>query len=179
VSANPVWREAILRGLEEPVRKTVDEEDDIEITPPPPIDPAKLAAVSEIGSLEEGIPLYQAITRNIELLEGREELARKAQRLEYLKLANGARRCEHIKIDGTGCGSPAINGNSYCYFHERLHKPAPELPAIEDQQSLQVAFLQLAKNVATGTLNPAQAKVMLQILQCAGKNLPLQEEVEV
>ncbi|HYL13004.1 MAG TPA: hypothetical protein VEV41_08205 [Terriglobales bacterium] len=27
--------------------------------------------------------------------------------------------CEHIKNDGIRCGSPALRGRSFCYFHKR------------------------------------------------------------
>ncbi|HEX3570256.1 MAG TPA: hypothetical protein VHU44_05480 [Acidobacteriaceae bacterium] len=35
--------------------------------------------------------------------------------------------CRHLKTNGIRCQSPALNGESFCYFHTRLHKdhPAP------------------------------------------------------
>lgn len=29
--------------------------------------------------------------------------------------------CTHIKFDGVRCGSPAMRGNSRCYFHLKQH----------------------------------------------------------
>ena len=26
-------------------------------------------------------------------------------------------RCEHVKVNGTQCGSPALRDQPYCYFH--------------------------------------------------------------
>lgn len=43
---------------------------------------------------------------------------------------------------------------------------------IEDQLSLQVAFTRLAHQVAAGKVDPAQAKVLLKILESAGRNFP-------
>jgi len=28
-------------------------------------------------------------------------------------------RCQHIKVNGTQCGSPALRNETYCYFHMR------------------------------------------------------------
>ena len=35
--------------------------------------------------------------------------------------------CRHIKTNGIRCQSAALSGESFCYFHERLHRdhPAP------------------------------------------------------
>jgi hypothetical protein len=35
--------------------------------------------------------------------------------------------CRHLKTNGLRCQSPALNGETFCYFHLRLHKhhPAP------------------------------------------------------
>lgn len=35
--------------------------------------------------------------------------------------------CRHLKTNGIRCQSPALNGETFCYFHLRLHKdhPAP------------------------------------------------------
>jgi hypothetical protein len=67
--------------------------------------------------------------------------------------AKKARQCEHIKTNGEFCGSPALRGRNYCYFHltyigrriraERVHEKAMangidasvvplELPPLED-----------------------------------------------
>ena len=32
---------------------------------------------------------------------------------------NSIPRCEHIKINGTQCGSPALRRNHFCFFHKR------------------------------------------------------------
>jgi hypothetical protein len=60
------------------------------------------------------------------------------------------RACEHIKSNGEFCGSPALRGRAYCYFHltwvgRRLRTqkqvmnmecPPLELPALEDANSI-------------------------------------------
>ena len=38
-------------------------------------------------------------------------------------------RCQHIKVNGTQCGSPSLRECKYCYYHIRYHWP--ELAALE------------------------------------------------
>jgi hypothetical protein len=62
------------------------------------------------------------------------------------------RRCQHIKVNGTQCGSPAVNEHNYCYFHVRWHRKGREvntyfqehkilaMPSLEDANSIQVGL---------------------------------------
>lgn len=168
-------REKLLQKLQEPVP---DPDDDLDMTPPPPIDADKLAAIPKLGSLDEAADLCIDIHRNIELLEGLAELAVEADKLERLKAANGAKRCEHVKLNGKTCGSPALRGQQYCHYHGQAHAPVFELPVIEDQASLQIAFSRLAQQVMAEKVNAPQARLLLQILQSAARNLPVEEDTE-
>jgi hypothetical protein len=29
-------------------------------------------------------------------------------------------RCQHIKVNGTQCGSPALHRRHHCFFHNRM-----------------------------------------------------------
>jgi hypothetical protein len=66
------------------------------------------------------------------------------------------RRGQHIKVNGTQCGSPAVRRNSFCYFHGRWREqrillgntrpkaiPSLDLPVLEDANSIQVAIMQV------------------------------------
>jgi hypothetical protein len=169
-SNNPI-RDAALRLLNSPAPPQEDP-DDIETDPPPAIDPQKVADIPKLGSLDEGIDLFKALNRNIELQQGVGELTERVQKLEYLKKANEAKRCEHIKTNGVQCGSPALGGKEYCFFHGVIHKKERKLPIIEDQRSLHLAYLDLARSVEMQSISVAHGKLLLQILQSAGKNLP-------
>ena len=35
-------------------------------------------------------------------------------------MANYPDRCQHIKVNGTQCGSPALRRNRFCFFHKRF-----------------------------------------------------------
>src|ERR1700676_1728177 len=92
-------------------------------------------------------------------------------------------RCEHIKVNGTQCGSPAIRKNSFCYFHGRWREqhitfattaktvPAIDLPVLEDANSLQVAIMQVLNLLLTGHIEHKTAALILYGLQPASANL--------
>ena len=56
------------------------------------------------------------------------------------------KRCQHLKINGTQCGSPALRETKHCYYHIRYHWPELEalpnksewrqLPTLEDANSI-------------------------------------------
>jgi len=92
-------------------------------------------------------------------------------------------RCEHIKVNGTQCGSPAIRKNSFCYFHGRWREqhivfattaktvPAIDLPVLEDANSIQVAIMQVLNLLLTGHIEHKTAALPLYGLQTASANL--------
>ena len=93
-------------------------------------------------------------------------------------------RCEHIKVNGTQCGSPAIRGNSFCYFHGRWReqhillntpgvkvRPSIDLPVLEDANSIQVAIMQVMSLLLAGQVEHKTAALLLYGLQIASGNL--------
>src|SRR5262249_7333183 len=92
--------------------------------------------------------------------------------LNYLKKANRAKRCGHVKVSGQTCGSPALRGQQYCHFHVQAHGASIELPFIEDQQSLQLAYMKVAQQEAADKSAPAPARVLMQVLDKARRSLP-------
>ena len=104
------------------------------------------------------------------------------------------RHCEHVKTNGHFCGSPAMRGRNYCFFHiidigrrlrlQRyfnlgLQAPAIELPLLEDAASIQLALMQVTDALLKGTLEPKVAGLVLYSLQTASSNLrTMQKEAE-
>jgi hypothetical protein len=104
-------------------------------------------------------------------------------------------RCQHIKVNGTQCGCPALRRNKLCYFHKRHHeeriqlnadrrnadrvkeaharrRPATlELPVLEDANSIQVSLMQIMRLVAAGRIELKAAGLLLYALQTASANL--------
>jgi hypothetical protein len=104
------------------------------------------------------------------------------------------RHCEHVKANGHFCGSPAMRGRNYCFFHiidigrrlrlqrysdHGLQAPAIELPLLEDAASIQLALMQVTDALLKGTLDRKTAGLVLYSLQTASSNLRnMQKEAE-
>jgi len=94
-------------------------------------------------------------------------------------------RCQHIKVNGTQCGSPALRRNRLCYFHKswqktrivvgakRAHGASTvfDLPLLEDANSIQLALMQVMRLILSGQLDAKTAGLLLYALQTASSNL--------
>ncbi len=86
-------------------------------------------------------------------------------------------KCQHIKPGGGRCGSPALRGKRFCYFHHvaRRQHPhrvarAPLLPdwaIVEDPRSALAAINQVLQGLADGSLDTHTAGIILFGLQTA------------
>ena len=100
-------------------------------------------------------------------------------------------RCQHLKVNGTQCGSPALRRNRFCYFHKLHHeeivelnldrakdararrrKVAVTLPVLEDANAIQVSLMQIMRLILTGQIDGKTAGLLLYALQTASSNLP-------
>ena len=93
-------------------------------------------------------------------------------------------RCTHIKTNGTQCGSPAIGGRRFCFFHKnwrgqriQLDKKIQAVPAVvtlpvlEDANSVQIALMQVIQLLLSGRIDSKTAGLLLYALQTASLNL--------
>lgn len=94
-------------------------------------------------------------------------------------------RCQHIKVNGEQCGSPALRRHRFCYFHDRWRPQRLklvdgkstqrlsriELPVLEDANSIQVAISQTMQLLLTGEIDTKSAGLLLYALQTASANL--------
>ena len=94
-------------------------------------------------------------------------------------------RCEHIKTNGTQCGSPALRGKHFCYFHKRWRdtrvvlnanrarrsRAVIDMPVLEDAESVQVSLMQIMRLILSGQVEPRTAGLLLYALQTASSNL--------
>jgi hypothetical protein len=90
--------------------------------------------------------------------------------------------CHHIKTSGGKCGSPALRGELYCYFHsrprQRVNQPRVSLAAylrkelanLEDRGAIQRATTGVAKAVAENRIDIKRAGLILYALQIAAGN---------
>jgi len=92
-------------------------------------------------------------------------------------------RCQHIKMNGTQCGSPALRNRRQCFFHERIRRERAkiakdmsaqrrfDLPLLEDANSVQVALMKTIQMLGAGRIDHKTAGLMLYALQTASVNL--------
>jgi len=95
-------------------------------------------------------------------------------------------RCQHIKVNGTQCGSPAVRDRRFCFFHKKWHDqrivinsaqarqspPTLDLPVLEDANSIQVALMQVMRLLISHQIDHKTAGLLLYALQTASFNLP-------
>ena len=95
-------------------------------------------------------------------------------------------RCQHIKVNGTQCGSPSLRSRRLCFFHNRWREARIEfcqsgnpahaitsidLPVLEDANSVQVAIMQVLRLILAKQVEPRIAGLLLYGLQTASLNL--------
>ena len=85
-------------------------------------------------------------------------------------------RCQHIKVNGTQCGSPALRAKRLCYFHSRhqlkpAHESAFDFPLLEDANAIQCALMQVIRAIADNKMECKRAGFLLYALQTASYNL--------
>ena len=92
-------------------------------------------------------------------------------------------RCQHVKVNGTQCGSPALRRRRLCYFHERVRQEQSkiaadgsaqrrfDLPLLEDANSVQVALMKVIQMLGSGGMDHKTAGLILYALQTASVNL--------
>ncbi len=63
------------------------------------------------------------------------------------------RVCRHIKTNGLRCGSPALTGGQFCYYHSKMHTIGAEpnlrfgtlqLPTPEDPAAIQLSVARIS-----------------------------------
>ena len=94
-------------------------------------------------------------------------------------------RCQHLKINGTQCGSPALRRNRFCFFHKRFQDERIKLsadrarrgvatfvlPVLEDANSIQIALMQVMRLLISQQIDHKTASLLLYALQTASTNL--------
>ena len=92
-------------------------------------------------------------------------------------------RCQHLKMNGTQCGSPALRWRRLCFFHDRIKRERAkiaadmtaqrrfDLPLLEDANSVQVSLMKVIQMLGSGRMDHKTAGLMLYALQTASINL--------
>lgn len=88
--------------------------------------------------------------------------------------------CRHIQPTGKRCGSPALRGEPFCYFHHPTRRPqrrpvarpaAFTLPPITCHEDVQIALSEVISRLANNTLDIKRATMIMDSLRMAQANL--------
>jgi hypothetical protein len=90
------------------------------------------------------------------------------------------RLCTHIKVNGSRCESPALRGEVFCYFHQRLFRGVRTPPQsrlhpmafLEDEESIQTSLMEIVNALVRNTIDFRRAQLILRALHIATKNVP-------
>jgi hypothetical protein len=94
--------------------------------------------------------------------------------------------CRHIKTSGGKCGSPALRGQPYCYFHSRQRVRATQqqpsalslaFTSFEDRGAIQHAICEVGVALAEQRIDRKHAGILLYALQIASGNAKNSEQI--
>jgi hypothetical protein len=105
--------------------------------------------------------------------------------METIEVTTKRYICRHIHTTGNRCGSPALNGEEFCYFHHATRRgPRPadhdylcpnstfDLPSLEDRPSIQLAIAVVARRIALNQIDLKRGRLLLYAFRIAATNLP-------
>jgi len=87
-------------------------------------------------------------------------------------MKTNAKTCAHIKVTGVRCGSPALRGEQYCYFHYRMlcTSRITHVALLEDGEAIQVSIMEVVNSLLRGTLDVKRGELVLRALNTAVRN---------
>ena len=83
------------------------------------------------------------------------------------------RTCTHIKVTGVRCGSPALRGEQYCYFHYRMlcDSRISHVALLENEEAIQVSLMEIVNSLLRGTIDIQRGELVLRALNTAVRNI--------
>jgi hypothetical protein len=98
--------------------------------------------------------------------------------LNFMPLNPNVKICTHIKVTGIRCGSPALRGENFCYFHQRMIRGVPTpskarihpMALIENEEAIQVALMETINAIVRNQIDLKRANLLLRALSIAVRN---------
>lgn len=98
------------------------------------------------------------------------------------------KECRHIKSNGHKCGSPAMRGTNFCFYHSRSTRLSPrrqpssaepfQLPPLDDPAGVYNALIEVAQAVAASRISLKRARAIIDSLKLAQKILNEQADLD-
>jgi hypothetical protein len=95
-----------------------------------------------------------------------------------MAVSTSIRICSHIKVNGVRCGSPALRGEIFCYFHQRMIRGVRTPPRsrihpmamLEDEASIQASLMETINAIVRNQIDVNRARLVLRALHIATRN---------
>jgi hypothetical protein len=93
-------------------------------------------------------------------------------------LNKNVRDCQHIKVTGVQCGSPAMRGEEFCYFHQRMLRGVKTPPSarlhpiaqLESEEAIQSSLMEVINALVRNHIDLRRADLIIKALHIAVKN---------
>ncbi len=87
-------------------------------------------------------------------------------------MPNKPHQCEHVKINGLRCGSPALRGRRVCFYHfsSKVHHLGM-VPILENGAAIQHGLLEIIHALLDERIDPKRARLVISALRIAALNL--------
>ena len=172
--------------------KTQDQNPDLwNLAPALPTLPAryqKQPLISFVRNILLANPLFPKFYADVVLSTSPNSKESKILRPQYQKILEKVnelinsmaptKTCTHIKVTGVRCGSPALYGERFCYFHQNAHRGVRKPPQsrlhpiaiLEDEESIQSSLMEVINALMRNTIDLKRAELILRALHIAVKN---------
>ena len=90
-----------------------------------------------------------------------------------------AKICTHINVTGVRCGSPALHGARFCYYHQRVHRGVPEprnsrlhpIAQLDSPEAIQASLMEVLNAIVRNDIDLKRAGLLIRGLHIASKNI--------
>ena len=93
------------------------------------------------------------------------------------QLMANPKSCTHIKVNGLRCQSPALRGERFCYFHQRMIRTVTvpnsrlhHVALLESPEAIQASVMEVVNSLIRGTMELKRAELILRALNIAVRN---------
>src|SRR5208282_190708 len=97
--------------------------------------------------------------------------------ITHRTLMTNVKTCTHIKVTGVLCGSPALRGEQFCYFHQRMIRTVKcpdsrihHVALLEDEEAIQASLMEVVNGLIRGTIEVKRGELILRALNTAVRN---------
>jgi hypothetical protein len=80
-------------------------------------------------------------------------------------------------VTGVPCGSPALRGEQFCYFHQRMlkgvslpRKRLNHIALLENEEAIQVSLMEVVNGLMNGSIDLKRGELVLRALNTAVRN---------